>query len=187
MNLDLGHTRAIIAECAREGLTRQQAAYVLATAWWETNRTMKPVREAYWLDEDWRQRNLRYFPYYGRGFVQLTWRDNYDRAGRVFGVDLVRDPDGALEPGIAVKILVRGMREGWFTGKKLSDYITEGAANWLGARRIINGTDKASKIMEIARQYDVALAAEGYGRKPSILAAILDFLASILRGLKWKN
>ena len=49
-------------------------AYGLATAWWETNKTMQPVREAYWLSEAWRKPNLRYYPHYGRGYVQLTWK-----------------------------------------------------------------------------------------------------------------
>src|SRR5438045_92240 len=52
-------------------------AYGLATAWHETAAQMQPVREAYWLSEDWRKANLRYFPWYGRGFVQITWQANY--------------------------------------------------------------------------------------------------------------
>jgi hypothetical protein len=51
-------------------------AYVLATTEWETDHTFKPVREAFWKDEAWRQVNLRYYPYYGRGYMQLTWEDN---------------------------------------------------------------------------------------------------------------
>jgi hypothetical protein len=42
-----------------------QVAYQLATVHWETNRTFEPVREAYWLSEEWRKRNLRYYPFYG--------------------------------------------------------------------------------------------------------------------------
>src|SRR4029079_15992876 len=56
-------------------------AYMLATAFQETNQTMQPVREAYWLSEEWRRRNLRYYPFYGWGYVQLTWEANYRRAG----------------------------------------------------------------------------------------------------------
>ena len=72
-DLTLGHTVLIISSCMRYGLLRNQAAYVLATAYWETARTMEPVREAFWMSEEWRRANLRYFPWYGRGFVQLTW------------------------------------------------------------------------------------------------------------------
>ena len=180
MNMDLGDTRAIVRECARAGLTRPQAAYVLATAFWETNRTMKPVREAYWLSEEWRRRNLRYWPYYGRGYVQLTWRDNYKRAGAKFGVDLAGNPDKALEPEIAAKTLVVGSKEGWFTGKKLSDYIN-GKTDWIGARRIINGTDKAKEIAAIAADYDKALKAEGYGA--NWISGLIAALVALLRGL----
>ena len=191
MKMDLGDTRLIIDECASEELLRQQAAYVLATAYWETARTMKPVKEAYWLSETWRRKNLRYYPFYGRGYVQLTWETNYDRAGKVFGVDLVNKPDDALKPEIAVKTLVRGSKEGWFTGKKLSDYITEGEADWLNARRIINGKDKAAEIMELARQYDVALVKDGYkvGRtkfipqppKSNWLASLIEAITAFLK------
>jgi hypothetical protein len=45
MNLNLGDTRLIIDACKSAGLLRNQAAYVPATAYWETARTMKPVRE----------------------------------------------------------------------------------------------------------------------------------------------
>jgi hypothetical protein len=163
MDLTLGHTPLIIETCKKHGLLRNQAAYVLATGFWETNRTMEPVREAYWLDEGWRKRNLRYYPWYGRGFVQLTWRDNYVRSGEKIGVDLTSDPDRAMVPTNAAEILVLGSRDGWFTGKKLSDYITLNRSDFGGARRIINGTDKAATIAEIAREYDADLLGAGYG------------------------
>ena len=163
MDMNLGDTRLIIDTCKDEGLLRNQAAYVLATAFWETNRTVKPVQEAYWLSDAWRRRNLRYYPWHGRGYVQLTWERNYIRAGKELGVDLTTDPTVAMDAQIAAKVLVVGSREGWFTGKKLADYITLKASNFTGARRIINGTDKAQTIAGIARQYDAALKAEGYG------------------------
>lgn len=163
VDLDLGDTRLIIDECKAHGLLRNQAAYVLSTALWETNHTVKPVREAYWLSENWRKRNLRYYPWYGRGYVQLTWERNYRYAGDKIGVDLITDADVALRPDVAAKVLVQGSLEGWFTGKKLADYITLQKSDFEGARRIINGTDKARTIAGIAREYDAALLAEGYG------------------------
>lgn len=75
----------------------QQAAYVIATAWWETAQTMHPVREAYWLSETWRKKNLRYYPYYGRGYVQLTWEENYKKASDYFKVDFVNNPDWVMD------------------------------------------------------------------------------------------
>ena len=163
VDFELGHTKLIVSACMRYGLLRNQAAYVLATAYWETARTMEPVKEAFWLSEAWRKKNLRYFPWYGRGFVQLTWETNYHKAGAELGVDLTTDPNKVMEPEISAEILVVGSRDGWFTGKKLADYITLQRSNYRGARRIINGTDKAAAIAEIAREYEEALLAEGYG------------------------
>lgn len=160
--LDLGHTRALIDECKRQGLLRNQCAYVLATSYWETARTMKPVIEAYWLSEDWRRKNLRYYPWHGRGFVQITWEANYKKAAKELGIPFDKNPALALDPVNAAKIAVTGMREGWFTDKRLSDYITLKASDFKGARKIINGTDKAAEIAKIAQEYDDALKAEGY-------------------------
>ncbi|MBB4039113.1 putative chitinase [Microvirga flocculans] len=127
-------------------------AYCLATAYHETNTTMQPVIEAYWLSEGWRQRNLRYYPFYGRGYVQLTWDYNYEKAQKrlkeLFGieVDLVKSPAKACDPYLAALILYVGCTEGWFTGKKLVDYFAGDKADPINARRIVNGTDEAKKI-----------------------------------------
>jgi predicted chitinase len=125
---------------------------------------MKPVSEAFWIPnaEEWRKKHLRYWPWYGRGFVQLTWEDNYKFAEEQLGVALTERPELALDPGIACEIIVTGMREGWFTGKKLSDYIDLKRSGFKQARRIINGTDKAQSIADLAKLYDTALKAEGY-------------------------
>ena len=152
VNLTHGDTQLILKECAIQGLSKAHTAYVLATSKWETNHTMKPVREAYWLSEAWRQKNLRYYPWYGRGYVQLTWRDNYVLAGKKIGLDLTSDPDVVMQPRVAAMILVRGMKEGWFTGKKMSDYST-----YEDMRRVVNGTDKRAEIAAIARQYEAIL------------------------------
>lgn len=165
-NLEIGHTADIITACRKHGLLRNQAAYVLATAYWETARTMEPVKEAFWLSDNWRRKNLRYYPWYGRGFVQLTWERNYIRAGEKLGMDLTTDADAVMEPSVSAEILVVGSRDGWFTGKKLSDYVTLQASNYRGARRVINGTDKAAAIAEIARDYEKALKLQGFGIEP---------------------
>ncbi|MCX8125535.1 MAG: SH3 domain-containing protein [Dehalococcoidia bacterium] len=155
--------QAIVEECRLQGLDLPaQIAYVLATVEWETNRTFKPVREAYWLSEDWRKLNLRYYPYYGRGYVQLTWGDNYrryterlrsrfpERAGQI---DLVAEPDQALIPEYARFILVDGFKTGAFTGKKLPDYVNEDRTDFLNARRCINRLDRADKIASLAEKW----------------------------------
>lgn len=164
-NLTLGHTDKIISIAKAEGLLRNQLAYVLATAYHETAHTMQPVKEAYWVKnaEEWRRKNLRYYPWYGRGFVQLTWEKNYIYAGEQLGMDLTTDPDSVMDPNVSAEILVRGSRDGWFTGKKLSDYITLQKSDFKNARRIINAMDKADLIAGYAKDYDAALKKLGYG------------------------
>lgn len=160
MNLDLGYTRLIIDVCKKHGLLRNQVAYVLATSYWESARTMRPVRE-YGSETYLRQKS--YYPYVGMGFVQLTWKRNYEKATKELGVDFVKNPKLLLEPGHAAEILVRGMKEGWFTGGKLSDYITLQKSDFVQARRIVNGTDKAAQLANYARAYDADLKKIGYG------------------------
>jgi putative chitinase len=164
MNLNLGFTRALIDECKAQKLLRNQCAYVLATAYWETARTMRPI------EEFGKGRGRKYgLPagkygrvYYGRGYVQLTWLANYLLASTKIGVDFVQFPEKALDPVLAAKIAVTGMLQGWFTGRKLSDYITLKSSDYQNARRIINGKDQALKIAAFAVQYDAALKTEGY-------------------------
>ena len=151
-------------------------AYALATAAHETAYKMQPVREAFWLDENWRRVHLRkYFPFYGRGYVQLTWRENYERADRELelGGRLTSNLDVALDPDIAAKIMVRGMQEGWFaadrkTGKRhtLALHLPANGpakvAQMVSARRIINGTDKNREIADVAMKFQNALQAGGW-------------------------
>ena len=183
-NLNHGDTRLLIETCRRHGLLRNQAAYVLGTAYHETAHTMEPVRETLAdtdtnaiarLDRAWDRGQLSWVsrPYwkegwFGRGYVQLTHKSNYERAGRELGIDLVSDPSRAMEPDVSADVTVRGMLEGWFTGKRLDQYLTLKASDYVGARRIVNGTDRARAIAEHAREYEAALLAEGYGvEKPA--------------------
>ncbi len=154
--------KAIIKECKQQGITKPEAIqYVLATVQHETNDTFKPVKEAYWLSEKWRKRNLRYYPYYGRGFVQLAWKENYAKFSKLlserFGkeIDLVKDPNLTLDPKYATFILCYGMKHGIFTGKKLDDYFNTKGSNFLDARKIINGKDRAKKIAGLAQRIRV--------------------------------
>lgn len=144
------------------------AAYGLGTAWHETNATMQPVREAYWLSEAWRKANLKYFPWYGRGYVQLTWEANYKRADEELALDgtLIANLDLALKPDIAARIIVHGMEGGWFSAKRLADYLPlsgrAGFDAYTAARHIINGTDQAEKIAKEALSFEAALIAGGW-------------------------
>lgn len=153
---------------AADGLPLSYAAYMLATAWHETNKTMLPVVEAYWLSEDWRRQHLRYYPWHGRGYVQLTWEANYRKADKALslGGSLVKNPDRAMEPEIAAQIMRRGMVEGWFTGVTLSNCLpTAGMAaraQYIHARTIINGRDKDDLIEDYAQVFERALRDGGW-------------------------
>ena len=163
LNLTLGDTQLLIEVCKKYNLLRNQAAYVLATAYHETAHTMKPVRE--YGGEKYLQ-SKKYYPYVGMGYVQLTWDYNYKKAGIKLSVDFLKNPKLLLQPEYAAPIIVIGMLEGWFTGKKLSDYITLYKSEFVLARKIINGLDKADLISDYAKEYDKLLKATGYGEEP---------------------
>jgi putative chitinase len=141
-------------------------AYALATGWHEAR--LKPI-------EEWgKGRGHKYgVPgkhgqvAYGRGLVQLTWDFNYQKADDELDLHgaLIKDYAMALRPDIAVAIMVRGMEEGWFTAKSLKTYLpdeTGTVEQFANARRIINGTDKASLIAGYAERFQDALKAGGW-------------------------
>lgn len=149
-----GTIDAIRWECQTQGIgLNTQMAYVIATTEWETAKTFKPVREAFWLSESWRKKNLRYYPFYGRGFVQLTWKNNYQKYSDLLGVDMVKTPDLAMDSNVALFVLVHGFKTGTFTTRKITDYINVNKTDFLNARRCINGMDQASKIAALATKY----------------------------------
>lgn len=130
-------------------------AYAFATAHHETDRTFGPIREY------GRGKGRSYGApdaetgqiYYGRGLVQLTWKENYAKFSKLLKVDLVGNPDLALDLSYAVPVLFVGMRDGLFTGKKFGGYFSQTVEDWINARRIINGTDKAQTISDYAKTY----------------------------------
>ena len=128
------------------------AAYMLATAKWETGNTFKPISEygkgkgqKYGIPD-----SITKQIYYGRGYVQLTWKDNYKTMGNIFNIDLVNNPDLALDSTNAYHIMSYGMRKGIFTGIGLNKYINENGCDFINARRIINGIDQAQRIADFA-------------------------------------
>ena len=153
---------------ACEGAPLAHAAYMLATPWHATAKTMQPVREAYWLSEEWRKTHLRYYPWYGRGYVQLTWKANYAKAdvecaeaGLIKPGELLANPDLAMRPDIAAFVMRKGMDEGWFSGVSLGKVLpASGVATrqqYMNARTIINGHDKADLIEDYAQAFEHAL------------------------------
>lgn len=157
----------IVKACEDFGLTYPQTAYVLATIYHETGyvtggkmyRSMQPIKER---GSDAYLRSKKYWPFIGYGYVQLTWEENYRRIGKFIGVDLVKNPERALEPEIAVRIAVCGMAAGWFTGlgfNRKRDVQSYNLQSYTKARGIINGTDKALDIAHYAIIIEKALRA----------------------------
>ena len=151
----------VILDAWPAGMSLPQMAYCLATAFHETARTMQPIEEygkgkgkPYGVPD-----KTTHQTYYGRGYVQLTWLTNFARAAKELGADFVNQPALALRPDLAAAIMFSGMQEGWFTGKKLSDYFTATKSDPVNARRIINGTDKADLIAGYHKQFLAALEA----------------------------
>lgn len=156
---------------AWDGHDIRWVAYALATAYWETDQTMEPVREnngkAYGRPSAWYWKAVGPYGqvYYGRGYPQLTGLTNYQWADdAVPGFDLVRTPDNMLKPEVAVAVMMKGMIGGHFTGVKLADFFNDRLTDWVGARRIINGNDHALQIALIAKTFNEALVKGGYSR-----------------------
>ena len=153
-------------------------AYALATTHHETDMKMQPINEyggnAYFFDrydiEGTHPAIARRLGntqpgdgvlFHGRGFVQLTGRVNYAKMERKFGVNLTNNKtaaDRVLGGKLAAKIMFFGMESGAFTGKKFADYFNAATEDWVNARRIINGTDKANLIAGYGRAYYAAIS-----------------------------
>ena len=129
--------------------TPQQQAYVLATIKHETAETYRPIKELGSLEY---LKRKKYYPFIGRGFVQITWQENYKKFGNILKIDLAGVPDLALRPEVAWVITELGMTKGLFTGKKLSDYFNDKQCDWVNARKIINGLDRAELIAGYAEK-----------------------------------
>lgn len=110
--------------------------------------------------------------YYGRGYVQITWKDNYARLGTAIGVNdqLVIFPEKALDPSTAYRIMSEGMRRGLFTGRKLGDYINDHRCDYRFARQIINGLDQADRIAAYSNTLETILQ-QSVADVPDVAAA----------------
>jgi hypothetical protein len=141
-------------------------AYVLATTYHETAQTMEPIAEygkgqgkSYGKPDP-----VTGETYYGRGYVQLTWKENYEKQDVKLGLGgtLVANADLALQPEYAMPILFEGMADGDFTGVGLPKYITcedpeIDTTDFYNARKIVNGLDCASMIQGYAQLFANAI------------------------------
>lgn len=156
-------------------LALRELAYIFATTHHETAKTFLPLEEYGKGKGKPYGKAINGKRYYGRGYVQLTWDYNYEKAteqlklqypalvqdiesktGKAF--DLVEFPELAMDVDVASAVLITGSLQGWFTGKKLSDYINANKVDFINARRVINGIDRAKAIATIAQKYKELLS-----------------------------
>ena len=179
-------------------------AYGLATAYHETATRMTPVREGL-ATTDAGARSavnrlaLRRGPnsavaryakpqppyghvYYGRGHIQLTWKENYAKSSADAGVDLVKHPDQMLDPTISGRVLWRGLLDGrWNSrGFGLRHYLDTG--DLINARRTVNILDKAKEIAGYHRVFLKAVEESRVHKTPKI--NLWGWIMSLLKGTR---
>ena len=157
---------ALLDYAEQVGCDDRHLAYILATTFHETAQTMQPIAEygkgkgkPYGVpDGPYNQ------VYYGRGFVQLTWYQNYDKQDKKLKLNgaLVKNADLALDLQLATQIIFGGMYDGDFTGVGLPKYITvskppDDTTDFYNARKIVNGLDCATQIQGYAQQFANAI------------------------------
>lgn len=185
---------SIIEVWQREGTgDDRHLAYVLATVFHETGGRMVPVRETFATSDAQAIRRLDAAyaagklpqvktPYwragwFGRGPIQVTHETNYRKLGQALGVDLIANPGLLLDPVVGARSAVLGMVQGLFVARQtLAKYFNDAKDDPEGARRIVNGTDKASLIAGYHRNFlDAIKAARVEASKPTpVPAAVVE-------------
>jgi len=157
---------ALLDYAEQQGTDDRHLAYILATTFHETAQTMQPIAEyGKGKGKPYGQPDGPYNQvYYGRGFVQLTWYQNYDKQDKKLKLNgaLVKNADLALDLQLATQIIFGGMMDGDFTGVGLPKYITvsnppDDTTDFFNARKIVNGLDCASLIQGYAQKFACAL------------------------------
>ncbi len=126
----------------------------------ESASTFQPVREAFWMSEEWRRNNLRYYPFYGRGPIQCTWEENYRSGDQWIGeiwndgipvLDSTQDPDAMLDPDYGSAFAATYF---WNHGGYHESRISQAArvGDWVEVRRLVQGGSAGlPRLIEIAR------------------------------------
>lgn len=153
-------------------LNLYQRAYILATVKHETGGRYASVSERYngspraYFTRKYEGRadlgNTQPgdgYKYRGRGPIQITGRANYTKVSKKLNrPELVENPDVLLSDfDLAYESAILGMLQGWFTGRKLSQYVSELKVDYGNARRVVNGTDRADMIAGYAGGFEVLL------------------------------
>ena len=141
---------------AGSSLSREALAYLLATVLHESAFTMQPIEEygkgkgrkyGRKVKMDGTPYTTPDHIYYGRGYTQNTWYENYDKLTRANsrGWDFLNHPELLLQPEPSAWASVYAMTTGLYTGRKLSQYFN-GKNDPVNARKIVNGLDRAENI-----------------------------------------
>lgn len=142
---------SLLSAMQAEGIDSPSARVAMAaTVAHETAHTFRPIREYYSgpSREEYFEAKYGYqtsagkrlgntLPgdgarFYGRGFIQLTGRDNYTSYGNALGVNLVGNPDLALDPTISARVAAR-----YFRVRGVNVAADKG--DWRAVRKLVNG------------------------------------------------
>lgn len=86
--------------------------------------------------------------YKGRGYIQLTGRENYDRAGRALGINLLQQPELASRPDVAARIAV------WYWFNRVKPYVQD----WMDTERVTKLINPALKgLADRQRNFELLL------------------------------
>lgn len=152
---------AIKEACIKYSITdNRMVAYILATAYWETGQTMMPIEEygkgvGHKYGQKIKQSGQPYvepdFIYYGRGYTQNTWFENYEMLSnqsyaKQQGWDFLNHPELLLEVEPSLWATIHCMWHGLYTGVGLSKYFNDTTEDPINCRKVINGLDQADRI-----------------------------------------
>jgi putative chitinase len=166
---------AILIGCSKACVNDlRHIAYMLATVFHETAKTMQPIEEfgkglKYDYGKKLKMSRKPYTTpnkiYYGRGLVQLTWYENYNGMSKILSLPLLTNPELLLTMEVSVKVMIEGMTKGKskfgdFTGVSLENYFNSKKTDWVNARKIINGLDKSELIAGYAKEFYKGLILE---------------------------
>lgn len=171
---------AILREWEAQQLTDLRwLAYILGTTYHETAKTMQPIAEygkgkKYDYGKKLKMgggpgKRIPYTVpdklYYGRGLTQNTWYENYHRLTKAATTqgkdwDFLNNPELLLQMEPSIWATYFAMQVGLYTGKKLKDYFNDKKEDWVNARKIINGLDKADLIGGYGKKFMAGLGVE---------------------------
>jgi hypothetical protein len=152
---------AILAEWEKRSYSDLRwLSYILGTVYHESAGTMKPVEEiGKGRGHNYGQPDpITGKTYYGRGRVQLTFKDNYLKFEKRLKMPLTTQPELMLTDEVDIPVLFDGMVQGLYTGVGLPKYFNDTREDFLNARKIVNVLDKAELISSYAKNFLKALS-----------------------------